>query len=61
MANLPTLAQKVESLKLSEDDSWSSWLIWKARAEAAGLPRVLSNTAVTLLWLALGNNCWREK
>jgi hypothetical protein len=38
----------------------SSWERWKERAEACGLPDILSNTALMVLWLLLGENCWRR-
>lgn len=52
--------QKGTRRKLSEDSSQNGWLTWKAKAEQAGLPSTLSNTAITLLWISLGDNCWRE-
>jgi hypothetical protein len=38
----------------------SSWERWKQRAEGYGLPNVLSSTALMVLWLLLGENCWRR-
>ena len=47
--------------KLSIDNSVGGWDIWKAKAERSGLTRILSNTALMMLWLSLGSNVWRDQ
>lgn len=38
----------------------SAWERWKEHAEATGLPYILSSTALMVLWILLGENCWRR-
>ena len=47
--------------KLSDDGVLPHLELWKMRAEDAGLPNHLSNTALMLLYISLGENAWRTK
>ena len=45
--------------RLSLDITGMTWEAWKRRAEDTRLPELLSDTAIMLLYLALGGNAWR--
>jgi hypothetical protein len=42
-----------------DNDLCGGWPVWKKRAEESGLTKALSDTALMLLWMSLGHNCWR--
>jgi hypothetical protein len=39
----------------------NSWEVWKKRAEDSGLPAILGDAALMLLYVSLGSNAWRKQ